>query len=679
MFVKLSTNLKGLGEVALSRHMIIAAPCGGRKSAVLEAITLALAGGVYDLEGRPWVKDPGTLCESLGDSTGHLWVQLWRDDGACYKWSATNGRGVEHNKPEDWERDVVPLAALDTAISGSDAKAYQNLLSMFNVSFPLEDLSALLEDQYAAYRALLGHRDDDDDAREENPSAEQDDFSFDEEDVKPRAPVDPNRVTVDVLLHARDLAKGRTAALQREIRAYDQSSRAILGEKPLPSDLTTARTRLSEAESQLAAAPRRSQNAVALEEARRTLEGVILHGKEKVQHLGTVRTRIQELEAKLPDLQDAVKQASSASPDALQRYAAQSRVYRYLHQQVQGKVDAVCGCPTCGEQVDRRKLAGRLARIVEISQEKEAEVKRIAATGPDPGKALREAEARLAQLRAESAKLDQEVQALRDQHQRVKAQIALGESDAQRFDPKQLQQLERARDAAKAELDAVNQRDAAWKSRMALEAQAKNAREQKARIDGLIGKLDGAVDTLVRRQLAQVVSQVQQYMPEGWDIAVQDDPFRVGLLHADRRLAASGAQRNAILLAICAAAYTDAVLIPPERSYDDESLTRIAKGLSSSSCQVFLTTTSATALDIPGWTTFEPNGGGKTQAKPEKVPGKRGRKPRVKDDAPGKDTSTAASAQDDDIVRNIAQDMAVALQAQMADFFAETTETVLPS
>lgn len=638
MFTLVETNLKGLGSVPLSPHMIIEAPCGGKKSALLEACSLALLGGVPDLEGRPWVQDAGTLCDSLGDENGYLWVRLHREDGATYEWSATDGKKLEKKRPEDGPEFPAPLHALDRVLSASDEKAYQHLLGLFAAGVPREDLPALLGDQWNAYRELAQ-------PEQEDGSPAVDPMSI------------PDMVGPDELTAIREQVRVRISQTQAEIRGYQQAAQQPLPEQVLPSDLAQAQQRLTEREAALAALKARAGRPD-LRAAQQRLAAVIQEGKK-------TRVEYDALQKELQTLADA-KPAGTADPQAHQRYRAQIVLFDWLRGALGGKPGDKCICPTCESQVDRSALIHRLGLAVENARRRAQETAPSSAVGSSE----------LRQKQQQAGGMKTRLDALRDEAKRLQAQIALSESDlASTVKPGELQEATAARDAAKEALGLAHRSTALWDARRLMERKAKQAEARKEADGALLGQLDKTIDTLVKRQMTTIAGKIQAHLPPDWRVALNDKPFRLGLLSPDgRRWAASGAQRNAILLAICAEAYPDALLLPPERAYDQERLERIATALAGSSAQIFLTTTEPVKHAPAGWVVYRPEGG-ISAVSPEEPPRKRrGRPPGKKsktaeDPADVPTTAEAEPAVDEAVVGRLTAALGDALAASMASIF----------
>ncbi len=123
---------------------------------------------------------------------------------------------------------------------------------------------------------------------------------------------------------------------------------------------------------------------------------------------------------------------------------------------------------------------------------------------------------------------------------------------------------------------------------------------------GLTDVLEDLVKELVEAQVAEFVTRVQQHLPAKDVFAMTLEPFRFGFMKDGKmRIALSGAQWVRALCAIGSALAVDqefAVLIPEERSYDENILVTVMEGLSQSPLQVILTSTTPPASIPEGWT-----------------------------------------------------------------------------
>ena len=187
--------------------------------------------------------------------------------------------------------------------------------------------------------------------------------------------------------------------------------------------------------------------------------------------------------------------------------------------------------------------------------------------------------------------------------------------------------------AAQTARDDLTQRFAAWRARQGLRTDALAAEARVATLGVLVDKATEAVTFMSKRQLESVCVKLQAHLAAGWEVAIQDEPFRIGILQGGRRLSASGAQRNGLLLAMASAVPIaddeNVLLLPPERAYDGATFVALMEALTGSAAQIILTNTEPPPRLPEGWTIYAPTRDGvPTLVMPTAPAEKKPRKPR---------------------------------------------------
>ena len=117
---KITGTIKGGVEADLTEKTLIVGDNGAGKSAIVNAVELALSGGASDIEGRAWVQDVKRI-KRLGDSV-HVEATLSDDTTCSYR--------VEKSKAQhrNGVGGSLPYREVREALTGSPAKAYKFLL-----------------------------------------------------------------------------------------------------------------------------------------------------------------------------------------------------------------------------------------------------------------------------------------------------------------------------------------------------------------------------------------------------------------------------------------------------------------------------------------------------------------------------------------------------------------------
>lgn len=144
---KITGTIKGGVDADLTEKTLIVGGNGAGKSAIVNAVELALVGGASDIEGRAWVQDVKRL-KRLGDSV-HVEATLDDDTTCSYRVvrsKANHQNGVGGSLPYREVRD---------ALTGSPAKAYKFLLGHCAKNLTFNDIvSNLPPDLHELYRSI---------------------------------------------------------------------------------------------------------------------------------------------------------------------------------------------------------------------------------------------------------------------------------------------------------------------------------------------------------------------------------------------------------------------------------------------------------------------------------------------------------------------------------------------
>lgn len=152
--------------------------------------------------------------------------------------------------------------------------------------------------------------------------------------------------------------------------------------------------------------------------------------------------------------------------------------------------------------------------------------------------------------------------------------------------------------------------DAARKTWANAEATTKEADQLRSRADllSLAGAaLEKAGKQYLDKRKSDFEAKVSSYLPEGERIGVDLDSSRFGLIRdGELHSALSGAEWSRVLLALASAqdegSSTPSLLVPEDRAWDPDTLSRVMKALSTSPVQVIIMSTVAPSVVEEGWT-----------------------------------------------------------------------------
>lgn len=145
---------------------------------------------------------------------------------------------------------------------------------------------------------------------------------------------------------------------------------------------------------------------------------------------------------------------------------------------------------------------------------------------------------------------------------------------------------------------------------------------------GMKKELEGVVSGLLGRVSDAFVKRVQAFMPAGWTFGLQlvegdKEVFRLGLMDGKKcRAALSGAEWATVTCAIAMAVGSDApadvpvLVMPEDRGWDADTLSKVLTAWSSFDGQVVIGTPTKPKKTPKGWTVIEM---GKVEAEPEAV------------------------------------------------------------
>jgi len=147
---KITGSIKGGVDADLTEKTLIVGNNGAGKSAIVNAVELALVGGASDIEGRAWVTAVNRL-KRLGEFVN---VQATlNDETACtFK--------IKKNKAEHQNgvNGSLPYREVREALTGSASKAYKYLLNQCAQDLTVDEVKARIpSDLHGLYMSVAGY------------------------------------------------------------------------------------------------------------------------------------------------------------------------------------------------------------------------------------------------------------------------------------------------------------------------------------------------------------------------------------------------------------------------------------------------------------------------------------------------------------------------------------------
>lgn len=540
-------NLKGGVDYAIGPKTLIIGDNGAGKSAVVNAIELALTGRASDIVGRAEVAKEVDLMALAPGRTGTLEVAVELSNGAQAVWSCSDAKGskkAKHTLPPDVNTEtVLPLRAVRDAILGSAQTARNFFLRHAVGALTMQDVLARIpEPLHARLKSLnvfTAHGD-----------------------------------TVTDLLRALDEAKKRQRDSAARTKAAEQlTDTNAAGLPPEPTEEA-----LKEVEAQI-------------EVARQTLTSIALQAT--VTHTKT------QYEAKVAEYQTLVKE--KVQLEALLQAVpspgvetTQGPEWSWMGSLLEWMIgQRLRDCVLCGSQDVGVQFPARLEKL-------RAHFRGHAAVGD-----ATQARQRLLVVinaietaRTVGAELERQLNSAASVPTGASAETARGTLDAATATRDGLIQ-------AKAQWDAVRKtRDAGIGAEVAV---AEWKQLVKA-LNGVIGTLlDGAVEQFTER----VQRYLPEGLTFGLTLRDGDrEVLQFGLVEGDAlHTALSGAEWVQVLTAIGSAVSEGAtgptVLIPEERAFHPRTLERVMEAWAQAPVQVILTHPTAPARIPQGWTVID--------------------------------------------------------------------------
>lgn len=544
-------DLKGGVDADLGEKTLIVGPNGRGKSAIVNAVELALGGTASDIVGRAEVKREADLI-ALGDGS-KLCATATLSDGRVAEWETSTTKSgstkkAKHTRPV---RSSFPVRDVREALGGSPQTARTWLLKRIGCDVSREDVVAWLNDDLKARYERL--------AKVQTGSE------------------------VDILLGVIKAAESSARAHKSEIDGLRVAVREL--SEGLPAEPT--RKRLDDMERESSGLWTRYQTALRESEPAAAVPDL-------AQLRLTAETLIQQYDRTQIALGHLAEEMEGVPPlsDMDAKVAAARELLVQIHT-LHGDHGAV-GCLVCGSSgpVDHEGKALALARQNADLAARRERWRWYDAKREESESSLAQAQAAIAAFRAASD-ADQPV---------VPAPGALDALEAEW----------RAADERFREAKAAAGR---WEAVRSKRERAERASRDQAELTALATEGKAAVDRLLKSATDAFIERVGSYLPTGDEFGLELERggkpvcrfglMRDGLLHT----ALSGAEWARLTLALaCASCEADSadvlrIFTPEERAFDPITLNGVLRALSSAPGQVILTSPVRPKGRIPkGWT-----------------------------------------------------------------------------
>jgi hypothetical protein len=566
MFVRqLESNIKGGVCVELAPKTLIVGVNGAGKSAIVNALELALSKRVSDITGRMLTRE-ADLLSLAPNREGAVYAQALLNNGCVATWKIPDsgkGKGrarrAEHELPKGIDPETVfPLRGVQEALTGSADLARKWFLSQ---------VASLTDDQIKAHI----------------PKSLQTQF---------RVATAACKLTdhpVDKLLAALEFAKKKALGGRAEAKAAKQVAKQVgrglppppseADEEALSKELQSAEQGLQHVIEQLAAQQAQEHARNGLHELSDLHRRAAKEDMEAQEALRVHQAQMSQLEAEqkrypipvpLDELKMAVIKVAYAS--AKTRHGE---------------------CPVCGEshpqdRWDRRVVAIKAAleqrnqsnqayitlesRLVEMEQQKQA-------------------------LIAHSVVLTEKLQRLGEERGRLQALLTGPVSnDGMPLQDKKEALEAKLRELREKQVTMIRAR-AAWTSAYAAEEAGLVAKRGSSEWTDLIDACDTAIETLLDQHVSTFIQKVQTFLPVTDQFALQLHDgerggcwfglMRDGVLHT----ALSGVEWARVLAAIAMARQGDGlqVVCPEDRAFDPMTLSHVLEAFGKAQAQVIVT------------------------------------------------------------------------------------------
>lgn len=595
--VTVTSNIKGGVSATLTEKTLIVGPNGEGKSAIVNALTLALTGAADDLIGRDVVRDASVigLMAPVGEDV-RATAKLSNGVESSYH-APRSADGFGKGKGINVFPGAVPLRDVREALTGSAEKARQFLLARAARGVTAADVLRVIPEAYhAAYANAV------------------------------RAASASAMVPADQLLAVIANAKAAATDNKRRAEAADglvQGRAATLPPEPLDADVRTLQAIVNAAQDASTAAAVAHRTAGISMQATNSVVQLRDEAEHAIKAFNEGRALLAELDAAMP----ANTEASVAS-EQLWRSVAMiaGRSAEKLGSMGMNAGPCACCSKTASVEDFRAGVAWADAALAKMAETSMRIAKR------------RQVADSLVRAKAEALRAIEAVERAALLTPATLPTAGLADPAAASV----------ALAAAHATLTEALQARTAWQEVRYNRSAAESARSAQAEAQAVVDATRGAVEALLDSAATEFVARVNAHLPAAYRFALQlrdgeKAVCRYGFAAADGGVlsAVSGAEWALLTVALTLACTPDdpttpVVIVPEERAFDPDTLRAALIALADAPTQIVITSPIRPTGRLPaGWSMIEvgastsPAGDG-TPPRPRGRP----RKVRAEEDAP---------------------------------------------
>lgn len=558
----------------LGRRNLITGDNGEGKSAIEQAVALAVSGAVDDLAGQTTTRDPDLLMgmayrRGLGGDP--LFARVDFDTDERCQWEALrDGSSIKRPNhirpswvtPEDSKARSphFPMREVNDVLTGSAKKARERFLEWVCHDLTEDEVLGHLTPYQEAYQQVVANV---------------------------RTTSQGER-----LAHAASEADKLMRAASRDSKANEkliEDLGADLGRRVTETEVLSQRDKVRELQVAYEDAVRRDAAASSADRREALNESLTLL-REKERGLEAQRkSLVQQIE----DLQDDSWDTEKAGVDGAVQAFRWASTENYFP--IEGTADV--SCPFCSSAVQRDHM-------LQCHDFYETRAHDMARDGSE-----------LAGLRLHLSQVDEELRRARSRIGAINEDITSLPTPSDDGAP----DLESARadvEAARLKLDALNTAYDSWKQLDKAKERIKTLRDDTEKWRGLKIKCQKAAKRILEQRTDTFCERVNDYLPDGWEfgVMVDDDGRDVFLygLYEDSdygpylKVGLSEGQRAAVLAALCSvlADINDQPLVIirlEDRGWDSDTLSDVLFALTHTPHHVFITSTTVPSAVPPAW------------------------------------------------------------------------------
>lgn len=568
----LTSTIKGGVDVALTPKTLVAGRNSSGKTAIVATAELCCKAAVTDLAGRSTTSKDADLVDALSTYGDSLYAVATLDDGRTLSWACTRGRRSVFSVPDGIDAArAFPLWGAEAALLGGPDTA-RRFLVQHAVGKVTEDdiLKRIPVALHPQYKQML-------------------------------MAALPTEAPLDRLLGVMERAKAKIQAERDNVKAATKTAAVtgmVLPPEPTQAQLDEAREAakaatlvLEEAAAASVRAVQASSDATWLASKKTRVAGIESTIAEIDKRLAAIRSEAAKLRDEVP------AERLSTSDDRLDAVVTVMKASLEKNE-----------CLSCGRKVDVAALRERIV-LVDAAVKNSRELRERWASLSTRWESLRTSEADAVADKNRSVKeLADLVQEIADAEAETKSAPEIPDADA----------IQKARNALQAAQDKLRKLESA-KSATATVKRAESDRIAAERSlvewQQLEEECSKTVESLLDSSVEAFAARVQERLPKTDKFAIQLRAgtracVRVGLVRDGRiQTALSGAEWARVMSALAdvCAPEGDAlsVVVPPDKSFDPETLTDVLEAFKRCDSQVIIASAIRPTRVPDGWSVID--------------------------------------------------------------------------